>query len=172
MTTPTIYFNHGKESGPWGSKIKRLAAVARQRGLAVESPDYQFSHDPVERLRHLERLGPPTGAELILVGSSMGGYVAAAASERLRPAGLFLMAPALAIPGYPAVPRASAGTTEVVHGWRDDIVPISGSWQFAEAHAAALHCLDDGHDLRGQVGRIERLFDDFLARVTGALAVG
>lgn len=37
----TVYFNHGKESGPWGSKISKLAEVAHKRGFDVESIDYQ-----------------------------------------------------------------------------------------------------------------------------------
>jgi predicted esterase len=163
----TVYFNHGKESGPWGSKIKALAAVARDYGLAVESPDYQFTYDPDERLRYLIGTEPPSGQRLILVGSSMGGYVAAHASERLTPAGLFLMAPALAMPGYPKEPQANSDAIEVIHGWDDAIVPIANSWRFAATHRAALHCLDDGHDLRHQLDRISRLFDDFLARVLG-----
>ena len=35
---------------------------------------------------------------LILVGSSMGGYVSTVASVSLKPAGLFLMAPAFYMP--------------------------------------------------------------------------
>jgi hypothetical protein len=34
-----VYFSHGKESGPWGSKIKRLAGIAQQKGYAVDSID-------------------------------------------------------------------------------------------------------------------------------------
>ncbi len=166
-SSPTVYFNHGKESGPWGTKIQALAAVARDHGLAVESPDYQFTYDPDERLRYLMSLEPPSGRQLILIGSSMGGYVAAHASQRLTPAGLFLMAPALAMPGYTEQPRAHANAIEVIHGWHDDIVPIATSWQFAAAHHAALHCLDDGHDLRHQLERISGLFDHFLARLLG-----
>jgi len=41
----TVVFSHGKESGPWGSKITALAAVARERGAAVESVDYQGIED-------------------------------------------------------------------------------------------------------------------------------
>jgi len=33
----TVCFNHGKESGSWGSKITKLADIARGRGFAVES---------------------------------------------------------------------------------------------------------------------------------------
>jgi hypothetical protein len=27
MTMPAVYFSHGQESGPWGSKIKSMAAT-------------------------------------------------------------------------------------------------------------------------------------------------
>jgi len=70
-----VYFSHGKESGPWGSKIERLAAIAKHAGCSVESIDYTDISDPDVRV---ERLLTEIAAEtepLLLVGSSMGGYV-------------------------------------------------------------------------------------------------
>ena len=32
---PLVLFAHGKESGPWGSKIKHLAQIADQHGAKV-----------------------------------------------------------------------------------------------------------------------------------------
>lgn len=49
----TVYFNHGKESGPWGSKISKLAEVARKKGFAVESIDYQDLPDADPRVERL-----------------------------------------------------------------------------------------------------------------------
>ena len=49
----TVYFNHGKESGPWGSKITKLADVARERGFAVESIDYRDLPDAGPRTARL-----------------------------------------------------------------------------------------------------------------------
>ena len=37
----TVVFSHGKESGPWGSKITTLSNVANDMGFGVESIDYQ-----------------------------------------------------------------------------------------------------------------------------------
>ena len=34
------------ESGPWGTKIQRLARIAEQRDLKVESVDYTVTMDP------------------------------------------------------------------------------------------------------------------------------
>jgi len=48
-----IYFSHGKESGPWGTKIRRLAAVARRVGWQVTSPDYTATHNPDARVQLL-----------------------------------------------------------------------------------------------------------------------
>ena len=71
-----IYFNHGKESGPWGTKINALAAIARQKGFRVESPDYSDQPDPDTRVEELLNLRLPDSEFTVLVGSSMGGYVA------------------------------------------------------------------------------------------------
>ncbi|MGD8430314.1 MAG: alpha/beta fold hydrolase [Ectothiorhodospiraceae bacterium] len=158
----TVYFAHGKESGPWGRKIRALAAVAQELGFGVESPDYSFTQDPDERVQHLISLQPPTGRELILVGSSMGGYVAAMASRQLQPAGLFLMAPALYMPGYEGEPEPRADLIEVVHGWRDDLIPAQNSWRFCRAHGARLHVIDSEHTLNDSIGFLESVFARFL----------
>lgn len=71
-------FSHGKESGPMGSKILRLMAVAEELGLNAISIDYRecFSADERVALLHerLIKLNIPLN-QVVLVGSSMGGYV-------------------------------------------------------------------------------------------------
>src|SRR5665213_561997 len=49
----TVVFSHGKESGPWGSKITAMAAAVRELGSAVESVDYRGLDDPALRVRKL-----------------------------------------------------------------------------------------------------------------------
>ena len=49
----TVCFSHGKESGPWGTKIEALAEVARTSGWGVESLDYQGMADPDQRVAAL-----------------------------------------------------------------------------------------------------------------------
>src|SRR5690348_225810 len=99
-----VVFAHGKESGPWGTKITRLAEVARALKFDVLSPDYSRTHDPKERVAMLLELAPRAGT-LVLAGSSMGGYVSAMACAALKPRALFLMAPALYFPGWDEEPR-------------------------------------------------------------------
>ena len=115
-----IFFAHGKESGPWGSKIKRLAGIAEDLGCAVESIDYTDLRDSadlrVERLVNI--LNDETG-RFILVGSSMGGYVSLVASGKVEPQAVFLLAPALYMgddyqsQNYPHKTQH----IEIVHGW-------------------------------------------------------
>ena len=72
-----VYFAHGKESGPWGSKIRHLASIAEANGYEVVSPDYSALPDPEARVKHLLELlsQEPETSNIVLVGSSMGGYV-------------------------------------------------------------------------------------------------
>ena len=76
-----VLFAHGKESGPWGSKIQHLAAIARRLGAQVVSPDYGDLPDPDARVARLLALPLPAHERLVLVGSSMGGYVSTVASQ-------------------------------------------------------------------------------------------
>jgi predicted esterase len=166
MSLTQVAFSHGQESGPWGSKITALAAIAQAQGLDVESLDYQDLPQAaarVERLcAHLATLPGPA----LLVGSSMGGYVALKAATRVPVAGLFLLAPVLYLPGYEDVPGSLPGVpVSIVHGWRDDVVPWRGSVRFAETIGAELVLLDGDHRLTGAIGRIGELFAGFLRRV-------
>jgi pimeloyl-ACP methyl ester carboxylesterase len=157
-------FSHGKESGPWGSKITAMAAVIRDLGIAVQSVDYRGLDDPAARVHRLIEEAGSLQGRLVLVGSSMGGHVSAAAAARLKPAGLFLLAPAFYMAGFEAyTPRAVECPTVIVHGWRDDIVPVDNGIRWAREHLAALHLLDSDHRLEDQIDAICRLLRAFIA---------
>jgi len=161
-----VYFAHGKESGPWGTKIKRLARIAQCRGFHIESPDYQGMEDPDQRVKKLLDLKPSAVDNLVLVGSSMGGYVAAMASETLKPKGLFLMAPAVSMAGFgKRTPVPQAAVQVAVHGWHDDVVPVENVLKFCREHRIQLHLLDCGHTLVSALPHVEALFEYFLDRI-------
>ena len=156
-------FSHGKESGPWGSKITAMAAVVRDLEAAVESVDYRGLDDPADRVRKLVGIGAELRAPLVLVGSSMGGHVSAAAASRLQPRGVFLLAPAFYMPGYEEyTPQDVACPTAIVHGWHDVIVPVENSIRWAREHQAALHLLNSDHRLEDQIAAICVLLREFL----------
>ncbi|HXG29892.1 MAG TPA: alpha/beta fold hydrolase [Nevskiales bacterium] len=163
-----VVFAHGMESAPWGTKITALAAVARAKGFEPESPDFRHTMDFDERVRHLLALNPRCNGKLVLAGSSMGGYVVAHACAQLKPAGLFLMAPALYFEGYDAEPQHCPELTCIVHGWKDDVVPVERALRFARGRRADLHLLDSGHTLNDRIPTLEKIFADFLDRVLAA----
>jgi len=161
-----VIFSHGKESGPWGFKIKRLAAIAEQMGCDVESIDYTDLIDPDSRVERLLAVLDNQTESIILVGSSMGGYVSLVASESVNTKGLFLMAPALYIPSYKQQQHQSMSPwIEIVHGWSDDIIPVEHSIKFAEQTNSMLHLIAGDHPLNGVVETVESLFKGFISKV-------
>lgn len=175
MSTPALHvvFSHGQESGPTGTKIDRLSAVARERGARVDSIDYRSDKTPADRVRRLVGHARDVGVPLVLVGSSLGAYVSLVACREVRAAALFLMAPAVFIdaPGYDVkafgeLPRDLV----IVHGWGDEVVPVESAIRFARAERAELTLLDAGHRLseeRSLEALVER-FDAQLGRLLSA----
>ena len=171
MDKPLIHFVHGKESGPWGTKIRLLADIAREMGYDVESLDYSHTFDSAERVQMLVascKQRPPR----LLAGSSMGGWVALDASAELKAMagqclkGLFLMAPAVDIPGYPPYRVGLEGDAiDIVHGWHDPLIPYTNAIAFAHEHHATLHLVEDMHRLQNRLPQLGQYFRDFLIRM-------
>ena len=161
-----VVFSHGKESGPWGNKISALAEVARDEGYEVESVDFRGIDDPQERITRLLAFCRDFQGRLVLVGSSMGGHVCTAASRLLRAEGLFLLAPAFYMPGYEELtPPPPDCPITIMHGWRDDIVPVDNSIRFARRYGATLHVVDSDHRLQDRIGDLLVFFEHFLVRL-------
>jgi len=177
MKNLLVIFSHGKESGPWGSKIKVLANVAERLGGDVISVNYrehpegvphdQNAEDEADRrVEQLLSVKPPAPHQVVLVGSSMGGYVSTVATIRIPVDGLFLMAPAFYLPGYANQnPTPHSRNTMIVHGWNDSVVPVQNSIRFAKLHQCDLHLMDGDHRLNDALPKIELLFEMFLKRV-------
>jgi len=160
----TVVFSHGKESGPWGAKITAMAAAVQEIGHRVESVDYRGMDDPAVRVQRLIDVGLLLKAPLVLVGSSMGGHVSAAAASPLGARGLFLLAPAFYMPGFEdKTPHDVAVPTAIVHGWHDEVVPVDNSIRWARSTCAALHILNSNHRLDDQIEVICNLLRAFLA---------
>lgn len=169
-----VVFSHGKESGPQGNKIRALMRVAERLGALALSVNYReypagTVHDQDaagEAERRVDQLCStplPTHRLLVLVGSSMGGYVSTVASLSKAANGLFLLAPAFYLPGYAVQkPLPSTQSVSIVHGWGDDVVPVQNSIQFASMHRCELHLLDGDHRLNDALPTIEPLFELFL----------
>lgn len=163
-SSKTVVFSHGKESGPWGAKITAMAAAVQELRYGVESVDYRGMDDPGARVQKLIDVGLKLQGPLVLVGSSLGGHVSAAAASRLGVSGLFLLAPAFYMPGFEAhTPQNVVVPTAIVHGWHDDVVPVDNSIRWARSTGAALHIVNSNHRLDDQIEAICNLLRAFLA---------
>jgi fermentation-respiration switch protein FrsA (DUF1100 family) len=156
-------FSHGLDGSPWGRKIAALAEVARSEGYEPESVDCRGISSPRERLSRLVETCRDLSGEIVLVGSSLGAYVALSAASLLHARGVFLMAPAVYMDGLPPLrDKVIDCPMTVVHGWHDETVPFDHSVRLAKEYNAALHLLDDDHRLHGQLRVICYLFEQFL----------
>lgn len=178
MIQPTVIFSHGHLSSPQSNKILELTPVARNCGFDVEAIDYRdLRDDPVGRSERLIKRIAQLESPVVLVGSSMGGYVSMAAAETTSVAGLFLLAPALYLEHYveggvpPETYHPRTDQVTVIHGWRDDTIPWRNSLKFAEQSKAALHLFDAGHDLHDYLPEIAACLTAFLRRLRAESAV-
>jgi len=128
----TVVFSHGKESGPWGSKITTLSNVASDMGFGVESIDYQDLDCPEARLARLKEFIAEKCNDVVLVGSSMGGYVSLAAASQISARGVFLMAPALYLPNYEIQRFPYDGYVSLVHDLSTRRFPYGSCTVFAK----------------------------------------
>jgi surfactin synthase thioesterase subunit len=160
-----VIFSHGKESGPWGSKITKLADIAKTFNYEVDSLDYSNIASPDERVKKLEYYLDKEKQPYLLVGSSMGGYVSLVASKQHKTLGLFLLAPALFMPDYASQTYESmTQNIEVIHGWSDNIIPVAHSIKYAQQAKCTLHLIDGDHRLNSSIDLVAELFTAFLKR--------
>jgi len=161
----TVHFIHGKESGPGGSKLVALSSVASAEGWDTCCLDYSHTIDPAERLNQLLIACSGERRPLLLVGSSMGGWVAAEAAQQLDVRGVFLLAPAVYMPGYPSQePVVPGERTEIVHGWNDSVIPYEHAVRFARLRQCTLHLVQGDHRLTARIPLLQELFGAFLKK--------
>jgi predicted esterase len=168
MSMPAVYFSHGQESGPWGTKIRAMAETVKALGCRAESVDYQGMADPTARVKKLIAECRGVREPMILVGSSMGRHVATAAAQKVNAAGLFVLAPAYYMPEFEDLtPAAPDIPIVIVHGWRDDVVPVDNSIRFARECRATLHVVDGDHRLTDNIAEINAYLSRFVMQIAG-----
>lgn len=166
MNNLNVVFSHGKESGPYGEKIKYLMQICRNNNIEnIQSIDYTKTQDPDERvdilLEHTKDL-----KNVILVGSSMGGYVSIVGSEIIKPRGLFLLAPAVFMSGYKKqLIQPHCEICHIIYGYRDEVIPMRKVVHFAQHAKANLTILDSDHRLDNSIEYIGELFNLFLKKI-------
>lgn len=171
-STTHIFLSHGLESGPGGTKIQALKNLAETfSNVRAHAIDHRSSKDPAVRLAQMQEAVTASGAapeNIILAGSSMGGWVCAQTSAQTPVLGCFLLAPALAMEAYPqSSPTIQAQHVQIIHGWDDDVVPVMPVIELASQQALPILLLPDGHRLANSLERIKTEFTAFVSK-TGA----
>ena len=144
-----LIFAHGLESGPEGRKTAWL----REAGHDVVAPDGR-GLDLAARIAQLVAALRDEAEPRLLVGSSFGGIAGlvasiVAAQVGRGPCAILLCAPALQLPPPPPYEAdlAPPCPAAVVHGTRDEIIPVDIGHAWAIEHGAAWYPCDDDHRL-------------------------
>ena len=152
---PTLLYLHGFRSSPQSAKARvtaqRVAEINRERASQSESTVRwlcpQLPPSPREAMALCQDLlGPVSGDELCLIGSSLGGFYATWLAHTLR-ARAALLNPAV----DPA--RDLRGQIGPLTAWHDPTL----RYDFTSAHVDELHALEVG-DLRAPVPDPQRYF--------------
>lgn len=165
-----VVFSHGSEGTPFGTKIRALYEIAESEGYEVAAVDYRGIDNPDDRVQMLQEFCRDFSSHLVLVGSSLGGYVSLAAAPTLHAKGVFLMAPAIYMPGIPELSRGLPDCPiTLVHGWRDEVIPYEQSMRFAKENRLALHLVESDHRLHSAIPFLQFLFQYLLIESRRAL---
>lgn len=156
-----IILSHGSGSSPDATKVSALAALAESLGWATQRPDYgaddaRGNTDCVApRIARLRATIKALDEPPLLVGSSMGAFVSGLVSLDVPVAGLLLLATPIDIPGYARTFDLRPGVpTVLIHGWRDEICPLAGVYDFASQRKLSLLLVDDDHRLGSSMATI------------------
>jgi len=141
--SPPLVYLHGFASGPGSTKAQFFRARLAELGMALEIPDLapDFTHLTITGMLEIVDASL-AAAPRVLLGSSLGGYLAALAAERQpeRVCGLVLFAPAF---GFVARWEAHIGPAAVA-GWRAAGVAPVHHYGREREEPLSIALLDDG----------------------------
>ena len=164
----TVILSHGSDSGPDATKVSVLATIAEQLGWRALRPDYReedklgHAGSVQPRIEKLVATAHTTQPPLILAGSSMGAFVSGLASLRVPCAGVFLIALPTMIPRWSGRFDMANVPAMLVHGFNDELCPVSAAAAFASARRIPTLLLPDDHRLSNHVAQIAQQFQLFL----------
>lgn len=144
-----LYFFHGQESAPWGTKSLALKEVFPD----IISPDFQKMEVP-ERLIKAEEVTRGQ-SNIFVVGSSLGGLLAALLyhhyPERFQ--GYLLLAPAIELPEGQLIDKAPEKSA-MIYGQQDTIISSDAIHDYAKTYSMELVLVEDDHRLANTIEQI------------------
>lgn len=109
----------------------------------------------------------PEAQKLVIAGFSFGGYVSLFSALTARPDALLLLGPAIGMYTIDVPQAYNPATTLLIHGEKDEVVPIENSFKWAESQDMPVVVIPgSGHFFHGKLivlrQWIERLFPALL----------
>lgn len=109
----------------------------------------------------------PDAQKLVIAGFSFGGYVSLFSALTARPDALLLLGPAIGMYTIDVPQAYNPATTLLIHGEKDEVVPIGNSLKWAESQDMPVVVIPgSGHFFHGKLivlrQWIERLFPALL----------
>ena len=109
----------------------------------------------------------PEAQKLVIAGFSFGGYVSLFSARTARPDALLLLGPAIGMYTIDVPQAYNPATTLLIHGEKDEVVPIENSLKWAESQDMPVVVIPgSGHFFHGKLivlrQWIERLFPALL----------
>lgn len=109
----------------------------------------------------------PDAQKLVIAGFSFGGYVSLFSALTARPDALLLLGPAIGMYTIDVPQAYNPATTLLIHGEKDEVVPIENSLKWAESQDMPVVVIPgSGHFFHGKLivlrQWIERLFPALL----------
>ena len=168
----TVVLSHGSDSGPDATKVSALAKVAEELGWTTRRPDFReedklgHAGSVQPRVEKLVAAAREAAQPLVLAGSSMGAFVSGLASLQVPCAGIFLIALPMMIPRWSQHFDMANVPAMLVHGFNDELCPVTAAAQFASARGIPALLLPDDHRLANHVELIGQEFRLFLQRLS------
>jgi len=153
MASGNLLFIHGLEGSSQGVKARMLQELFPE----IQVPD--FSGSLSERMEHLSVI-LALDQSWTIIGSSFGALMAALFTHQFpqRVDRLILLAPALVWPEFTQLPPSSiAVPTVIIHGLRDDVIPIVHVRELAERTFVKcdFRTVDDDHGLHETARKLD-----------------
>ena len=172
-----VIFSHDKGEKPNGFIFNMLSGIVTIHGHQYEFMDYTDIQSPDQQAfhltAHLERETEP----FILVGAGVGGYASLLATKHHSPQGIFLLAPALYMPGFAVQEYPSHPLVAILHSWSDTVVPVENSEKYllsmdrTDHIHQSLTTLEGDHGLKEVMFDVYKEFESFLLGVTCGLHI-
>ena len=135
------------------------------RGVGASKGRHDKGVGEIADMVHVREALPTIGEfdSIILAGFSFGSYIAAKAFSAKRADGLILIAPAV---GYYNFGQLASKDTLIIHGSKDEVVPLSSVFDWAEGQEVPLTIFPRaGHFFHGMIPPLKGVIKRYIKSI-------